>query len=56
MMKVKPLGFGQWRKGKVKGESIETKINKEIEKLDKEMLQSTRTLSNSQDIIRPTCK
>ncbi|XP_076009638.1 GTPase IMAP family member 8-like [Genypterus blacodes] len=54
MMKVKPMAFGQWKKGKEKGESIESKINKEIEKLDKEMLQSTRALSSSQDIIRPT--
>ncbi|GAA6217885.1 GTPase IMAP family member 8-like [Lates japonicus] len=57
MSKIKTRGIGQWKKdGKEKEESINAKINQEIEKLDKDILRSTILLQSSKDCLTPTLK
>ncbi|XP_023127594.1 GTPase IMAP family member 8-like isoform X2 [Amphiprion ocellaris] len=54
MNKIKTKGIGQ--KKDEKEEKVDAKINREIEKLDKDIMRSTDLLRNSKDFILPDFK
>lgn len=57
MSKIKMWGIGQKKKdGKEKEENIDTKISKEIEDLNKNIMKSMTVLRSSIDALIPDCK